>query len=180
MRRILLALLLSVTAASSGASQVVTTDPKVTGIGLVSRHVLSVTIDTAAFVAADVTADVTVATLPAHTILLGVYGDLTTTFACTATCTTGTLSMTLGSTAGGAQYLAAFDADAAVATFGLTDAQLGTAMTRAAAIQGGAMSWAGNVVSLRLISGTGNLGDGAVTNLSQGSVTIYLVTERLP
>lgn len=59
---------------------------------------------------------------------------------------------------------------------------LGTNMTRAAAVQGGLtpVFASGNNVVLRLTSGTGNIGNGSATNLSQGSITFYLVTERLP
>ena len=64
--------------------------------------------------------------------------------------------------------------------FGDADGELGTAVERTAAIQGGAFSAGGNIVSLRLTSGTGNVGNGTATNLSQGSVTFYLVTEILP
>lgn len=170
---------------TAGLTQATITVGSGTGItvnvsGQVQRQVYKVTVDSTAFVAAATTADVTIATLPAKTALLGIYADLTQTFACAATCTTATLSMTVGSAAGGAQYLASFDADAAAAQFGDADAELGTAMVRAAAIQGGAISWAGNIVSLRLTSGTGNIGNGSATNLSQGSITFYLVTERLP
>ena len=82
--------------------------------------------------------------------------------------------------AGANEYLVLFDADAATGWFGGADAELGTALARATAVQGGKLSIAGNIVSLRLTSGTGNIGNGAATNLSQGSITFYLVTERLP
>ena len=154
----------------------------VTNTGEVRRTVYTVTVDRTQFIAAATTADVTLATLPAKARLVGLVADLTTTFACTATCTTATLSLTVGSAAGGAQYLASVDADAAVARFGLLDADLGTALVRAAAIQGGDLpSWTGTTpVSLRLTSGTGNLGTGAATNLSQGSITLYLTVEVYP
>ncbi len=147
--------------------------------GQVRRTVYSVTVDRTQFISASTTHDITIATLPAKARLVGVVADLTTTFACTATCTTATLSMTLGSAAGGAQYLVSFDADAAAARFGLLDADLGTSLARASAIQGGDLpSWTGTTpVSLRLTSGTGNLGTGAATNLSQGSITLYLTAE---
>lgn len=149
---------------------------------LLQRQVYKVTIDRTAFVSAATTSDITLATIPAGTTIVGVYANLTTTFACTATCTSSTLSMQLGTSAGGTQILASFDADAATATFGDTDAELGTVMARAAAVQGGAfVSFAGaNAITLRLTSGTGNIGNGAATNLSQGTVTFYLVTERMP
>ncbi len=147
--------------------------------GQVRRTVYKVTIDRTQFVAAAQTADVTVATLPAKARLVGIVADLTTPFACAVTCTTTTLSITVGKTAGGAEYLVSFDADAAVARFGLLDAELGASLARANAIQGGDLpSWTATTpVSLRLTSGTGNLGTGAATNLSQGSITLYLTAE---
>jgi hypothetical protein len=151
--------------------------------GQLQRQVYKVTIDRTAFVCAALTCDVTIATLPAKTSVLSVYGHIETVFACTATCTSSTLSMLLGSTAGGAQYLASFDADLSTSVFGDADAELGTTMTRAAAIQGGnaVPNFSSTTpVNLRLTSGTGNIGNGSATNLSQGSVTFYIVTERLP
>lgn len=151
----------------------------VNSTGEVRRTVYKVTIARTAFVCAAVTCDVTLATLPAKSRIVGIVADITQTFACTATCTSSTLSMTVGSSAGGTQYLASFDADAAVARFGLVDADLGTALVRAAAVQGGDLpSWTGaTAVSLRLTSGTGNIGNGSATNLSQGSITLYLTVE---
>jgi hypothetical protein len=142
------------------------------------RLVYQATVAAAAFVCADVTCDVTVATLPAGMKLLGLYADLTETFACTATCTSSTLSLTVGSSAGGTDLLVSFDADAATATVGDADADLGTGLNRANAIQGGFLgSWSSTTpISLRLTSGTGNIGNGTATNLSQGSLTLYVET----
>lgn len=154
----------------------------VNNAGALQRQVYKVTIDRTAFIAAALTADVTIATLPAKTVLLGVYADLTTVFACTGTCTSSTLSMTLGSSVGLTDLLVSFDADAAIGQFGDADAELGTSLTRATAVQGGKIvGWATTPgVFLRLTSSTGNIGNGSATNLSQGSVTFYLITERLP
>lgn len=165
-------------AITSGAGTGIT----VGGLADVRTATYKVTITSAAFTCLALTCDVTVGTLPAKTKLEAVYADLTTTFACTATCTTATLSFTLGSTAGGTDILSTFDADAAVLQRGLVDADLGTALARATAIQGGNIfSWtAATPLSLRLISATGNIGTGAATNLSQGSITVYLVTTRIP
>jgi hypothetical protein len=150
--------------------------------GLVRRVVYKVIISSPAFITAGLTSDITLATLPAKTALVGVYGEMTQYFACTATCTSSTLSATVGTATGGAQVLASWDMDATTTSLGSVDAQLGTSMTRAGAIQGGVMPAFGgtNIISMRLTSGTGNIGTGAATNLSQGSVTFYLITERLP
>jgi hypothetical protein len=150
--------------------------------GALQRQVFKATVAKEAFVSAAVTSDVTVATLPAKTVVLGVYADLTQVFACTATCTSSTLSMTLGTAAGGTELLLSFDADAAITLIGDTDAEMGSWLARATFVQGGRVSSfsATTPVSLRLTSGTGNIGNGSATNLSQGSITFYLVTERLP
>jgi len=139
------------------------------------------TVDRTAFVCAALTCDVNLFTLPIHSIVMHAMGDLTTTFACASTCTTGTLSLTLGKSAGGTDYLASLDADAAVGQFGVTQASLGTALAAIsttvpnAGVIGGLANWGTTTtVSIRLTSGTGNIGNGSVTNLSQGSIIIYM------
>lgn len=148
--------------------------------GAARYGVFEITLSKDAFVCNAVTCDVTIATLPAQTKIVDAIARLDTQFACASVCTTGTLSMVLGKGSGGAEYLASFDADAAVAVFGDADAERGTLLTRAAAIGGGDFpSWtATQAVVLRMTSGTGNIGNGSVTNLSGGSVLIHLVTVR--
>lgn len=152
--------------------------------GLVPQTVYKVTVASTNFVAAAVTADVTLGTLPAKTVLMWEIADVTQVFACTGTCTSSTLSMTCGKTAGGAEYLASFDADAATGQFGDAQAEIGASLKTATPPNtplGDMPSWAGTTaVQCRLTSGTGNIGTGAATNLSQGSITFYLVTTRMP
>jgi hypothetical protein len=148
--------------------------------GGVQTTTYSVTVDKSAFVCNATDCDLTIATLAADTEMVWPYAKLTTTFACSATCTTATLSLLTGKGAGGAEYLASFDADAATGVFGDADAELGSLMTRAAAINGGTYNTASQAVVLRLHSGAGAIGNGTVTNLSQGSVTIYFTTMRKP
>lgn len=150
------------------------------GNGLLQQGTYKVTLATTAFVCAAVTCDVTIGTLPANTWLDQVTAQLATTFACTATCTSTTLSFLLGKGAGGAEYLASFDADSATGIFGDADAELGTLLARAAAVQAGTFTAGTQTVVLRMTSGTGNLGNGTVTNLSQGSLVVWLTTVRLP
>lgn len=149
--------------------------------GTLRKMAYKVTVDRTAFVCAAVTCDVTIGTLPAKSRLLSVIADITQTFACTATCTSSTLSMTLGSSAGGTNFLLSFDADAATAQFGDADAELGAGISRANAVQAGFIgSWSSTTpISLRLTSGTGNIGNGAATNLSQGSVSFIVTVEIL-
>jgi hypothetical protein len=138
-----------------------------------------VTVASTAFICNAVTCDVTIATLPASSWLMNVTASLTTTYACASVCTTSTLSMVLGKGSGGAEYLASLDADAATGIFGDADAELGTLLVRAAAIQGGTYTAGTQTVVLRLTSGTGVVGTGAATNLSQGSITFWLKTLAL-
>lgn len=137
-----------------------------------------------AFTAAAVTQDITIGIVPKKFKVLWVVADVTTAFTCASVCTTSTLSMTVGKTAGGNEYLASFDLDAAIATFGLTSAQGGTAFVTGAAVpvQGGDIpSWtAATTVQARFTSGTGNIGTGTATNLGVGSITFYLTGYALP
>lgn len=166
-------------AITTGAATGVT----VNDTGSLRQEVYKVTVDTTALIAAATTADVTIATLPAKTFVTHAMVDVTTAFTCASVCTTSTLSVTLGKTAGGAEYLASFDADAAVARFGTTAAQLGASLTGATVPTeiGDLASWTGTTaVSLRFTSGTGNIGTGAATNLGVGSMTFYLTTTVMP
>jgi hypothetical protein len=148
--------------------------------GYLQTGTYKVTVASTAFVCAAVTCDVTIGTLPAKTWLQNSTVEVVTVFACAATCTSTTLSTILGKGAGGSEYMASADVDAATAIFGDADAEMGTLMTRAAAIQGGTFNASSQAVVLRLTSGTGNIGNGTVTNLSQGSLAIWLTTLRLP
>ena len=148
---------------------------------LTYKATLTATSCGAPFQAAALTADCTIATLPAKTKLIGVYADVTAGFTCSGTCT-GTKTIGAGKTAGGVEIFAAGLNVAATGQLGLSDADLGTGMTRAAAIQGGYLnSWSATTpVIVRFTSGTGNWGDGAVTYVNAGSVTFYLDTVVYP
>lgn len=151
--------------------------------GEVREVIYKFTIDKTAFVCAAVTCDATVGTLPAKTFVKHALADLTQVFACTATCTSTTLSATLGKTAGGNEYLVSFDADAATAQFGDAGAELGASLIEATVptANGDLASWtATTTVVLRMTSGTGNIGNGSVTNFSTGSITLYLTTVKMP
>jgi hypothetical protein len=152
--------------------------------GALRTSVYKVTVLSTNFTAAATTADVTLGTLPAKTTVQALIADQTVTFACASVCTTATLSITCGKTAGGNEYLLSWDADAATGQFGITQATIGAALkfaTPPITLLGDIPSWSGTTaVQCRLTSGAGNLGTGAATNLSAGSVTFYLVTTRLP
>lgn len=124
--------------------------------------------------------DVTIATLPAKSIVHAVYAHVTEAFVCASVCTTATLSATIGISAGGVEFAESFDLDAAIAWFGDADAEVGTALDIAGNTNGGYISTAGTAVVLRGVSGTGNWGDGAATYLSNGAVSVYILYSILP
>ena len=139
------------------------------------------TVSSTAFTCAALTCDVNIFTLPVHAIVVHAMADLTTTFACASVCTSATLTETLGRSAGGTQYLLSFNANTATGQFGLTQATLGTDLAAISAtvpnagVAGSAPGWASTqTVSIRLTSATGNVGTGAATNLSQGTVVIIM------
>jgi len=148
--------------------------------GALRTLVYKVTLTKEAFYAASVSNDVTIATLPAKSIVHSVVGHVDTPFVCAATCTTGTLSATLGITAAGVEYLESFDLDAAAATFGDADAEVGNKLDVAGGTNGGYPLEAATTVVMRGTSGTGNWGSGTVTNLSAGQVTFYILYTILP
>src|SRR5581483_11049092 len=141
---------------------------------LVTRTVYKVTTTFAAFSAAAKTADLTIATLPAKIRLCSIICDVTQTFsgggetAATFTC---------GHAAGGATLLASFSCFTATTTKGLADADLGSDINRANAVQGGYIgSWSSTTpVSVRLTTTTNN-----TSALTQGSATWYLICEQMP
>jgi hypothetical protein len=112
--------------------------------------------------------------------LVGVYADVTVGFTCSGTCT-GTKVVQCGITGAGTEILAAGFNVATTGQAGDADAELGSAMTRAAAIQGGYLpSWSGTTpVMCRFTSGTGNWGSGAATFVNAGSIKFTLVTEQV-
>lgn len=151
--------------------------------GEVRQEVYKFTVARTNVVTAGVTHDLVIATLPAKTFIQHILADVTQAFACTGTCTSSTLSATVGSSAGGNQYLVSFDIDAATAQFGDAAAELGATLTEATipTAIGALGSWASTqAINLRITSGTGNLGTGSATNLSAGSITFYVTTIKYP
>lgn len=148
--------------------------------GSLRTQVYKVSLAKENFDTAAVNHDVTIATLPAKSVVLSVIADVTQAFVCGSVCTTATLSATVGISAGGVEFLESYDLDATVAVFGDTDAEVGTKLDIAGATNSGYISWAGTAVVLRGVSGTGNWGDGAATYLSSGAVTIYVLYTLMP
>jgi hypothetical protein len=147
--------------------------------GELRRQTYKVTVGFSNFIANAVTADVTLATLPAKTVVYGLIADVTQAFVCAATCTTATLSITCGKTAGGNEYLLSADIDAAAATFGDGIAEVGAAINATNLKDIPSMS-ATTTLQCRVTSGTGAVGTGTVTNFNAGSITYYLDYAVLP
>lgn len=145
--------------------------------GELRRAILVLTVPKEKFTAAALNETVTIATLPAKTRVVSAVADLTAAFALGLSA----LTLELGRTGDTDALLVAFDADAAAAQFGLVDADLGADLLRASAVQGGAvLSWDdAKDITLRMVSDTDNLGDGSVTSLTAGSITVYLIVEKL-
>lgn len=140
--------------------------------GNFNRQVYKVTVTYAGFAAAALTADHTIATLPAKTKIVGFYADTTVPFTGGAV---SAASLTVGKSAGGVEYIATHDVFSGAITRGLADADMGTELVAAALIQGGAVvNWtATTTVSARITTVTAN-----TNQLTAGSVTFYIVTER--
>lgn len=148
---------------------------------ILRTQLYKVTVDFTQFDAAAVTHDLTIATMPAKTVIHTVIADVTTAFVCASVCTTATLSSELGVTAGANEFLESFDIDAAIATFGDADAEVGSDLDIAGDRNGGHINWAGTTIVMRGTSGTGNWGDGAgATNLNAGSITFYILYSVFP
>lgn len=141
--------------------------------GWVNQQVYKVTTTYAAYSDTDTTKGIVIATLPAKTKLIACYADTTAEY------TGGAVSaatLRVGVTAeDAAEILADHDVLSGAVTKGLADADMGTSMTRAAAIQGGYLpSWTGTTA----IYATINTTDANTNALTTGSTTFYLVTAR--
>lgn len=148
--------------------------------GSLRTQVYKVTIDNDAFIAASTTQTLTIGTLPAKSIVHAVIMDVTEAFVCASTCTTATLSASVGPTGTVAGFTLDSDIDAAIATFGDADAEVGTLLEISGNTNGGYTNWAGVAVLLTGTSGTGNWGDAAATFTNAGSVTVYILYSVLP
>jgi len=144
----------------------------VISVGNITRQVHKVTVTYAAFSAAALTADKVIAVLPAKTRISNIISDTTANY------TGGVVSaaaLIVGKSTGGAEYIATHSVLTGTPVKGLADADMGTALTRAAAVNGGDLpSWANPTnISVRITT------VGANTNaLTAGSTTFYITTER--
>jgi hypothetical protein len=142
------------------------------------RTVFKVTIDREAWTAAAPLQAHPVYSIPARTRVVGVILDTTTAFGGPP----GALAVRVGKSPGGQEYLLDHDVKSAPVTRGLVDGDLGPALSRAGAVQGGDLpSWR-NATSLyvTLRSTAGHLGTGTATNLTSGQTVLYVIVEALP
>lgn len=172
---------------NTGSAQFITpgTDATLVIAGQIQRVIYKATVTgatCAGFTGAALTADCTIATLPAKTEITRIIADNTVGFTCSSVCT-GTKTVQVGKTAGGTQYLLAKDATA-VATYGLVNGDLGASLATTAStpVGGGDLpSWSATTALLaRYVSGTGNWGNGTVTTVNAGSTTFYIETLTFP
>lgn len=165
---------------SNGQQQIdfpgLTTPGTATGIVVnfqqkIRRSMIKVTVPYTVFSAAAHNADVVIATVQLKCKIVGIIEDVTTAFTGGGE-TAATLQ--LGVTAGGSTLLVPSSCFT-TSTFGLADADAGTAFTRAAQIQGGYIpSWTSSTnLSARLTTTTNN-----TSGLTSGSVTYYIITEQ--
>jgi hypothetical protein len=145
--------------------------------GKMTRSVYKVTVPYTLYITASQNEVQALCTVPAKTKVVGVIADTTVAYAGLA----GTIELRIGKTSGGEEYVLDHDVKTATITAGLLDADMGTALAAATAVQGGDIpSWSGStVLYAQLRSGTGNVGDGAATLLSAGSTTFYIITEQM-
>jgi len=145
----------------------------VNSTGNVIRQVYKVTTAFGAYTDSDTTKGIVIATLPAKMKIVGFYADTTTQYTGGAT---NAATMVVGITAeSAAEIIASHNVFAAPILAGNADAEMGTSMTRAAAIQGGYMpSWTGTTA----IYATLVIANDILSNLTAGSTTFYIETEQ--
>lgn len=150
----------------------------VNSTGNVIQQVYKVTTTYAAYTDTDLTKGIVIATLPAKTRLVAAYADTTQAYAGTDITA---VTLEVGVTAeGAAEILATGNVFAGAILLGDADAEMGTAMTRAAKEQGAYMpSFTGTTAIYATIDATTSSST-TLANLTQGSTTFYLITERLP
>jgi hypothetical protein len=138
-------------------------------VGQLRRGFYKVTIANTAWTAAATTEDKTLCTIPARGRIVSVIADTTVAYAGTGA---SSYSLRLGTTAGG-QELIVDHSVLATTTKGLADADLGTSINRANAVQGGHIpSWTTSTdLKVRLTS------DVNISNITAGTTTFYITVE---
>jgi hypothetical protein len=139
--------------------------------GNTNRRLYKITTAFSAYSAAALTGDKILVVLPAKTKIVGFYADTTTKY------TGGAVSaatLVVGKSAGGGEYIASHDVFTAAIVKGQADADMGTELTRVAAIQGGALvDWTTAITVYARLTTT----DANTSALTAGSTTFYIETE---
>lgn len=154
-------------------------DPFVVEIanGGLQRQVFKVRIPKEAWRAAATSQEIRLGTTDVRTRIVGCFCDTTVALAGLA----GTIQLQIGSASTLSDIILLHDVKTAAVTKGLADADLGALLARATAVQGGGGSWTGgNDIYAKLFSSVGNVGTGAVTNLTAGTIYVYVVTDVMP
>ncbi len=132
----------------------------------------TVTVPVAAWSAAATTKDLTLLTMPAKSKLKTIIVDTTAVYDGAGTC-----AIIVGNAAGDNKYIVSHDVKSAIITVGLADADFGTLLTRAGAINGGTLpiaDWSATQgIFARMTSGSGN-----TSTFTVGSTTFYIVLEH--
>jgi len=107
--------------------------------------------------------------------VIGAYAIVTSTFVLGAS----TISFSLGDLAGtSTEFLLSTTISTGTPARGNVDGHLGTALARATAVQGGYTTLTvGHTIGAKFTSSAGNLGNGTTTNLTDGSITIYVLVQ---
>lgn len=176
---------LSDTALSLGSSSVVTAaSPTSVATGLTAtyngtptRGLFKVSVPKELFVAAATTQALDICTLPAKGRVVGAWLDVTTKLAGLSS----TITLMLGDETDDNSMILAADVKTAAVTLGLVDADLGVGLALGTSVNGGYIpSWtAAKKIQLKLTSGSGNIGNGTVTNLTTGVMVVYVLLENI-
>ena len=120
--------------------------------------------------------------IPIQCKIVGVYAVVSTSFTLAAS----VITMAVGYAAGGFTYdqflLTKTISGGFTGEVGTADADLGTALARATAVQGGLVNFSPVTtldVAVLFKSSVGNLGNGTTTSLTTGSVDVYFVIQDL-
>ncbi len=171
-------------AAISGASEV--TASAAVGVttslnGRQTRGLIKAVVAKEAFTAAGLSESVVIATLPAKARIVSCVLDVTDALVLGTSGLTVEVGVDDGDTPDPNALIVSGAADAA-GQLGLLDADMGVGLARASVVQGGIIpNWADTSdVTITLTSDDDDLGDGDVTGLTAGSMTVYLVVELMP
>lgn len=153
--------------------------PTATGVSVLYRgevplQLHKVRVDWSAFTAAATTQDITLWTLPAGFVLQRIIAEVVTVFAGGAV---SDADITVGSSAGGNQFLLSFDVDTAAIIAGDVVAEIGAGLVDATRADVGvtANEFAAVTLQLRMTTVGAN-----VNALTSGTVDFYVIGHQLP